>query len=389
MHEGRASVTLKPFRAAVPDEVLADLDARLAATRWPTDSVGRPWQWGTDKHFMQQLVEHWRTAFDWRAWEARLNSHEQYMASVSGVDVHVLVERGSGTNPLPIILTHGWPGSVFELIELVAPLAHPERFGGAVEDAFTVILPSLPGFGFSPAPDRVLSPQDVAALWHELMTEGLGFQRYVAHGGDTGATVASWMGFDRHECLPAIHVNTPVLHPQWSLVERPLSEEEMAFAARQHQRSAGEDAYQHIHAEKPATLAFGLCDSPVGLAAWMVEKFHGWTDKDSGDLTAISKDHMIATIMSYWLFTLDPTHWMYQSLRDLSGYLLPTGRRVDTPTGFCLFPNDIVVPPPGSWLDRGYNVARVTRASSGGHFPGIENSAFLTDDIRTFFRAFR
>jgi microsomal epoxide hydrolase len=299
------------------------------------------------------------------------------------------VERGSGRDPLPIVLTHGWPGSVFELISLVEPLAHPERVGRPASDAFTVIVPSLPGFGFSSAPDRVLSPHDVAAMWHELMTERLGFSRYVAHGGDTGATVTSWLGLDYREIIPAIHLNTAVLQAQWTLEYHPLQPAEKIFLAKQTERLKGEDAYQRVHAEKPATLSFGLADSPVGLAAWILEKFHGWTVPGERVPPPLELDLMIANIMTYWLFTPQPVHWMYQSLADLSGYRLPPGRRVETPTGFCLFPKDIVVPPPRAWLERAYNVSRITLAADGGHFPGMQSGTFLADDVRDFFRPFR
>lgn len=380
---------LEPFRLETPEAALVDLDQRLAAIRWPEPAPGERWRWGTDGAFLRDLVDHWRARFDWRRWERRLNAFPQFMATVSGIDIHVIVEPGSGDDPLPIVLTHGWPGSVLELIELIGPLAHPERHGGDVSDAFTVIVPSLPGFGFSPAPDRILSPQEVAGLWHDLMTEHLGFARYVAHGGDTGATVTSWMGLDRRESLPAIHLNTAVLQAEWTLAETPLDAEEAEFLARQQARLAGEDAYQHLHAEKPATLAFGLRDSPVALAAWIVEKMHGWTDPDDAALSALSHDAIIANIMVYWLGTLAPVHWLYQSLRDFSGYRLPPGRRIETPTGFCLFPKDIVLPPPTRWLERSYAVASVTRADTGGHFPGMERSDFLVEDIRAYFRTFR
>jgi len=383
------STSLKPFTVSISEAVLADLSRRLAATRWPSPAPGAPWRWGTDSTFLQSLVLHWLGRFDWREWESRLNGYPQYIATLSGIEVHVLVERGSGTRPLPIILSHGWPGSVFELLDLIEPLAHPERFGGSTDDAFTVVLPSLPGFGFSPAPDRVLAPADVAQLWHRLMTEYLGFDRYVAHGGDTGAAITSWLGLRQRDSLPAIHLNTSVLQAGWSLERQPPDIEEMDFFQTQQARLAGEDAYQHIHAEKPATLAFGLRDSPVGLAAWIVEKYHGWTDPAAPGVPGIGLDALIANIMAYWVGTFEPVHWMYQSLQNFAGYTLPPGQRVETPTGFCLFPNDIVVPPPRRWLERAYNVAAVTRAPTGGHFPGLENCDLLVADIREFFRPFR
>lgn len=380
---------LAPFRLAVPETTLADLDRRLATTRWPAPAPGAPWRWGTDLDFMQSLVTHWRERFDWRHWEARLNAYPQYMAAMGDVDVHFIVEQGSGDNPLPLILTHGWPGSPFELIALIDPLAHPERYGGATADAFTVVVPSLPGFGLSPAPDTILGPRELASTWHCLMKDVLGFDRYVAHGGDTGATISSWMGLDHLPQLPAIHLNTPVVIADWTLESSPPDADEADFIERQRQRLSGEDAYQHLHAEKPATLSFALTDSPVGLAAWIAEKFHGWTAPGEQMLSTISLDHIIANVMVYWTGASAPVHWLYQSFRDMSGYRLPPGRRIDTPTGFCLFPNDIVVPPPRQWLERSYNVANVTLATQGGHFPGIESVELLTNDMRDFFRGHR
>lgn len=387
--DGSADGRLRPFRVQVDDEALADLDRRLAATRWPDPPPGPEWRWGTSLTVMQDIVAHWRTGFDWRTWEARLNAHEQYLARLAHGEVQVLVERGSGADPLPIVLTHGWPGSVFELIDLVEPLAHPERFGGSPDDGFTVVLPSLPGFGFSPAPDRVIGPRDVAGMWHELMTDLLGFPRYVAHGGDIGASVTSWLGLDHGHAIPAIHLNTATLQAMWTLADRPPDAEEQAWLERADIRRTGEKAYQNVHGEKPATLSFGISDSPVGLAAWIIEKFHGWTVPDAPGTPPLDRDHLIANVLTYWFGTCQPVHWMYQALLDMSGYRAPDGCRVDVPTGFCLFPDDIATPPPDAWLRRAYAVARVTRAPSGGHFPGIENGALLVDDIRGFFRAYR
>jgi pimeloyl-ACP methyl ester carboxylesterase len=377
---------LRPFRLAVSEEELVDLGRRLAAVRWPPAAPGGAWRWGTDLIFLQKLVHRWREGFDWRQWEALLGMHEQSLVTLGGGDVHVLVARGSGDNPLPIILSHGWPGSVFELIGLVEPLAHPERFGGSARDAFTVVLPSLPGFGFSGPPASILSPRDVAAMWHTLMHDVLGFSHYVAHGGDIGASIASWLGLDHAEACSAIHITAATMQAPWTLAEQKMTDEEEAWRARADCRRRGEQAYQRIHGEKPATLAVALADSPVGLAAWIIEKFHGWNAPNAPPLP---NDALIANVLAYWFGNSHPVHWMYQSLLDSSGYVAPEGRRVEAPTGLCLFPDDISVPPPQSWLARGYNVSRVTRAPTGGHFPGIENPEFLSSDIREFFRTFR
>lgn len=382
---------MTPFRLNIPPAQLDDLARRLAATRWPAPAPAPSgaWRWGADPASMRALADHWQHRFQWRDWEARLNAHAQYVVEIDGCPVHCLVAPGSGPSPLPLLMTHGWPGSVFELLLLVEPLAHPERFGGSASDAFTVVLPSIPGFGFAPPPPRVLTPQALAAMWKKLMTQHLGFSRYVAHGGDTGATITSWMGLSHDDSLSAIHLNTSVLFPVHSLGARPPGEDEQRFLARQQQRLAEEEAYQHVHAEKPLTLAHALSDSPVGLAAWITEKFHGWTDPSAQGLEALNLDALLANICTYWFAGPQPVHWLYQTLRDHSGYRLPAGCRVETPTGFCLFPQDIAVPPPRAWLERSYHVQHLRYAPQGGHFPAMEQPDLLAEDLRAFFRPFR
>jgi microsomal epoxide hydrolase len=374
------------FEIDVPDAVLEDLQQRLARTRWPVAPQGPAWAYGTSLPFMREMADHWRERYDWRQWEARLNRHEQYRVHLDGIDIHVLVERGSGANPRPLILTHGWPGSLVEFIDMIEPLAHPERFGGSVEDAFTVVVPSLPGYGFSAPPPQPVSPRQVAAMWHTLMSERLGFERYFAHGGDWGAVITSWLGLDVPDSLHGIHLNTAVMQPLWMLESDPPSAEEAQFLERMAARMQGEDAYQQVHATKPQSLAYAMTDSPVGIAAWVLEKFHGWTVAGSDQPLPFDRDHLLTNVMMYWLGSANAASWMYRYLVDMSAFILPPGRRVEAPTAFCLFPDDIAVPPPDSWLRRAYDVQRCTRAAKGGHFPGLENGPLLIDDLRAFAR---
>jgi microsomal epoxide hydrolase len=376
----------EPFRIAVSHAVLLDLRERLDRTRWPKPARGPDWALGSSAPFIRKVVARWRDGYDWRAWEARLNGFEQYRVLVEGLKIHALVERGSGPSPMPLILTHGWPGSAVELLEMIAPLAHPERFGGSAEDAFTVIVPSLPGCGFSDAPTGPISPREVGRLWGEMMHGVFGFDRYMAHGGDWGAVVSSWMAVDRAPGLVGLHLNTAVLGAAWTFADNPPTPEEQAHLERMAARQVGETAYQLVHGIKPQSLAFAIHDSPAGLAGWILEKFHGWTVGRQDVDPPFDLDHLITNLMFYWLGDAQAVSWMYRYLVDMSGFILPDGERAAIPTGFCLFPDDIAVPPPEVFLRRAYDVVHYTLADHGGHFPGLEHPDVLVDDIRAFRR---
>ncbi len=378
----------KPFRVAVPQPVLDDLQERLSRTRWPTEPQVPNWTYGTPLSYAQRLVEHWRQDFDWRAWEARINRFEQRLVDIDGIDIHVLIEQGSGAHPLPLILTHGWPGSFLEFIELVEPLAHPERYGGRVEDAFTVIVPSLPGYGFSGAPRAPITPRHVAGMWHRLALE-LGLTRYAAQGGDWGSVVTSWLALDHPGALAAIHLNMVGLRPWIGSGSPPVSAEEKAWINAAQQVRARETGYQQIQGTKPQSLAYPLTDSPAGLAAWIVEKFHGWTIGGEDRDPPFGLDHLIANVMVYWINGINAANWLYVSLVDGTAAGLAQGERVAVPTGFSLFPRDLLLPPPRSWAERAYDVRAFNVFGTGGHFPAMENGPLLIEEIRTFFRSWR
>src|SRR5688500_17173356 len=284
MDFANAPFPVEPFTLQVPDRVLADLKERLARTRLPdTEPKGTPWRYGTSLAYMRDVVDHWRDRYDWRTWEARINAFSHHKTSIGGKTIHFILERGSGDNPLPLLLTHGWPGSFVEFLDIIERLAHPERFGGDVRDAFTVVAPSLPGYGFSDPPDVPIGPRDIAPIWSTLMTEVLGCEHYVAQGGDWGAIITSWLALDHPKNLKAIHLNMLGLRPFVGKDTPPLSDDEKDWIERAQAQRAKITAYQQIQGTKPQTLAYGLTDSPAGLAAWTLEKFHGWTipDKDA------------------------------------------------------------------------------------------------------------
>lgn len=381
-----AKPIVTPYRIQVPQSVLEDLRERLQRTRWPVPAKGPDWALGTSLPYMKHVVAHWLDHYDWRTWEARLNGFEQYLIDLDGKKVHCLIERGSGDNPMPLIMTHGWPGSPVELVDMAERLAHPERFGGDAADAFTVVIPGLPGCGFSDAPDGPVSPREVAAMWARIMRDGLGFDRYMVHGGDWGGVISSWHALDFADEVIALHGNNVMLNAVWSYVDQPADAEEIAHKERMEARQVGETAYQVVHGTRPLTAYYALTDSPAGLAAWILEKFYAWTPKDHDGFPPLDLDHLITNVMFYWLGDAQAVSWMYRWLLNYEGFILPEGRRIDVPSGFCLFPDDCAVPPPDQKIRRSYNLVHVTRRPHGGHFPGIEHPVELADDILAFRR---
>lgn len=379
----------QPFRVHVDDAVLADLRARLAETRFPIEPDAAGWRYGANLGYMRSFAAHWRERYDWRRWEAELNRLPQFRAEVGGLKIHYVMERGSGANPLPLLITHGWPGSVLEFYEIIEPLAHPERFGGAADDAFTVIAPSLPGYGFSDAPAMPISPRDIARLWHELMTEVLGFERYVAQAGDWGAVVTSWLAFDQPQSVTAIHLNMLGLRPYTGPDAAPLDEAEQEWVAAMGKRLQAEGAYQDIQGTKPQSLAYGLTDSPLGLAAWIVEKFHGWSGGAPDGPPPFDMDRLITDVMLYWLNGINAANWLYWSVRHGGRFNLGKGERVEVPSGFAFFPDDLMLTPPEQWVRRGYNLVHRRSFEHGGHFAAMQKGPLMIEELRGFFRRFR
>ncbi len=389
----RENIAATPFTVAVPDAVLDDLRDRLSRTRFPAEEPGTPWQYGTSLAWLRMVVERWRTGYDWRTWERKLNRFPHYRAPVAGLasgplDVHFILERGSGENPLPLLLTHGWPGSVVEFLDVIEPLAHPERFGGDVRDAFTVVVPSLPGYGFSAAPPQPIRASDVPAIWTHLMVDVLGCDGFVAQGGDWGGIVTSWLGLAHTKNLRAIHLNGA---PFRAAVDpaNPVTAEEAAWQEADRKKRDGLAGYQMIQGTQPQTLAYGLTDSPAGLAAWILEKFHAWTVRHSAHPPPFDLDHLLTNVMLYWLNGINAPSWLYLSLFDPTLTSPPPGRKVQVPTGFMLCPNDLGVPPPDSWLRRSYNMVHRNDAQKGGHFLAFEQPRLFVNELRDFFRAYR
>jgi pimeloyl-ACP methyl ester carboxylesterase len=392
MREEHAMASPKPFTLTVDDAVLQDLRRRLEHVRWPGEPANAGWRYGANLDYMRRLIVYWREQFDWRAAEARINAFPQFTAPVVGndgtpLDLHFIREEGSGDKPLPLLLLHGWPGSIAEFLDIIEPLAHPERFGGDETDAFTVIAPSLPGYGFSQAPPAPIGPIAMAGIMSRLMTDVLGYESYVVQGGDWGSIIAARIAADFPTGLNALHVNMTPLRPHLDKDSTPLIQDEKAWIELARQRRVSETAYQDIQATKSQSLAYGLTDSPAGLAGWITEKFHVWSD-GTADEPPFTMDQLLTNIMIYWVSgCMNSATWLYRGLRDENAIALAPGQRIGQPFGFCLPPNDLVPPPPDSWLRRLGNVKSITRLDSGGHFTALEKGPQLIADMRAFFRA--
>jgi pimeloyl-ACP methyl ester carboxylesterase len=378
----------RPFTLHVPDPVLQDLRARLAAVRWPDEAPGAPWSYGTSLAYMRGLVDYWRDRFDWRGQEARLNGLRQATVPLAGIELHFIHEEGRGPDPLPLLLSHGWPGSVFEFLEIIPMLTDPARFGGDPADAFTVVAPSLPGYtlSFRPGQPR-FGVEEIADVFAELMTGVLGYRRFAAQGGDWGAFVTSRLGHAYPERLHGIHLNLLAVRRDPKMVENP-TDEEKAFNGELQRWLEEETGYQWIQGTKPQTLAFGLTDSPVGLAAWIIEKFRTWSDCDGDPESIFTKDELLANITLYWVTgAIGSSFWPYYARRHRP-WPIPDGARITVPVGYAEFPREIVRPP-RSLAERVYNIQRWTRMARGGHFAALEEPEALAAEIRAFFRPLR
>lgn len=380
---------IEPFTIAVSDERLADLDRRLRETRWPEAADDTGWDDGTDRAFLRRLTGYWRSGFDWRAQEARLNALPQFVTELDGHRIHFVHRRGTGPAPFPLVVTHGWPGSFAEMERIIPMLADPGAHGGDPADAFDVVVPSLLGFGFSQIPHRPeFNACHVAELWAQLMT-GLGYLRFGAQGGDLGALVSMWLARQFPERLAGLHLNfvpgsyRPPLHGAL-----PVSGDEQAFLDAQGAWAEAEGAYGHLHRTKPQTLAFALTDSPVGLASWIVEKFRAWSDCGGDVERAFGLDALLTEISIYWFTGTIGSSMRFYRENTRRPLYFPAGERVSPPLGVALFPHELPMPP-RSWLARVFDVARWTPMPRGGHFAAMEAPELLVEDIRALFRPLR
>ncbi len=380
-------MTIQPFTIAIPQSTLDDLRERLARTRWPDEVEGAGWSYGTNLDYLKSLVAYWQHEYDWRKHEATLNRYAQFRTDLDGLSIHFIHERGKGPNPLPIILTHGWPDSFYRMHKIIPMLTDPQSFGGNAADSFDVIVPSIPGFGFS---DPVRKPgatvKQTAELWASLMRDVLGYQHYVAAGGDWGSPISQLLALNHSASVIGIHLTDLGFQATMNLDPASLTPVEQEYLRARQQKSSQESGYVMIQSTKPQTLSYGLSDSPVGFAAWIIEKFYGWSDIDGALEHTYTKDELLTNIMIYWV-----TRTINSSLRfyyeESHAPSFKAKQRVEVPVAMALFPKD--TPAPRALAERTLRIERWTEMQRGGHFPALEEPELLVEDLRAFSRSLR
>jgi epoxide hydrolase len=383
-HTGSHETGIRPYRIDIPQADLDDLRARLARTRWPDQLPGVGWDYGIALEYVKELAEYWRTAYDWRVHERRLNTFPQFTTAIDGQNIHFLHVRSPERDALPLIITHGWPGSVVEFMDVIGPLTDPEAHSGDPADAFHLVVPSIPGFGFSgPTRDRGWNVRRIAQAWDELMKR-LGYQRYGAQGGDWGSSISRELGLIAPDHLAGVHLNMLFPHVQDEPAD--LTDQEKArLQAMQRFRSTG-SGYYAIQSTRPQTLAYGLTDSPAGQLAWIVEKFGEWTDNGLPD-QAVDRDQLLTNVTLYWLTaTAGSSARLYYEAAHSGGWGPPATSAV--PTGIAVFPREIA-PPIRRFAAQSNNIVHWAEFDRGGHFAAMEVPDLLVGDVREFFRRFR
>lgn len=380
----------RDFKIRIADGQIEDLQRRLRATRLPSSLEADLWDDGASLDFMRRMSEYWLNRFDWRAQEARLNRLPQYMVALDGFDVHFVHQLGKGPAPMPLVLTHGWPGSFIEMERIIPLLADPAAHGGDPADAFHVVVPSLPGFGFSAPPAAPgVDSYLVAELWLKLMHE-LGYERFTAQGGDIGAGVTTWLlrRFPAHIIGGHVNYIPGSYRPPLGEGLPQITAAEQAFLDTSALWSSTEGAYAAEQSTKPQTLAYAMTDSPVGLAAWITEKFRTWSDCNGDIESVFTMDDLLTNISIYWFGgMLDASFRFYKESRKRP-QAFPPSERVVPPLAVAAFPRELPTPP-RSWVARAFNVQRWTQMPKGGHFAALEQPELLVEDIRAFFRPLR
>ena len=378
---------IQPFKVRWDEAQVAAVLDRVRAYPWPPiPEIPDGWAYGCDGAYLKALCAHWTEAYDWRAARDELNRFPQFTARVEDFDLHFVHVLGEAEGKRPLILSHGWPGSHYEFWGVIEKLAFPSRFGGEAADAFDLVIPSLPGFGFSSKPQRPIGQRTTARLFNALMVEGLGYSTYLAQGGDWGSMITSWLGHDHGAHAKAIHLNMMAFRPAGG----PQSEAETAWMTRQAGMMDLMGAYFRLQASKPQSLAWLGAGNPVGQAAWIAERFHDWSDLSGKAFDAVHpKDRLLTNIMLYVMTDSFATGaWYYRGFLEEGGVALKPGERCETPTAFANFPGEpLYAAPPRSWAERAYNLVRWTDMPRGGHFAAMEEPDLFVEDVRAWGRS--
>jgi len=378
--------TIKEFSIDIPDEQIEDLRRRLKSTRWPEKEPVADWSQGIPLAYLQEVCAYWADEYDWRSREARINGFPQFLAELDGLDIHFIHVRSPETSAVPLLMTHGWPGSVVEFLEVIGPLTDPVAHGGRAEDAVHLVCPSLPGYGFSGKPPVTgWGVEKIATVWDRLMRE-LGYSRYLAQGGDWGSAVTTAMALQNRGACAAIHLNMPVAGPPEAAKKNPAPEDRRTFAALARYQQ-WETGYSTEQKTRPQTLGYGLTDSAAGQAAWIIEKFQAWTDCDGHPENAIDRDDLLDNLMFYWLTASGASsarlYW-----ESFDGAFLQD-QKVTLPMGASIFHKEII-PMPRSWAETRYtNIVYWNELEKGGHFAAFEQPGLFVKEIRRWLAGVR
>ena len=382
---------LAPFRIQVPQEALGDLRERLTGTRWPEVETVTDWSQGVPRSYLRELCRYWADGYDWRATEQRLNSLPQFRTELDGLGIHFLHVRSPHRDALPLVMTHGWPGSVVEFLKVIGPLTDPVAHGGEAADAFHLVCPSLPGYGFSDKPTQPgWGVQRIASAWIQLMAR-LGYERYGAQGGDWGTSISTSIGQQAPEHVAGIHLTPPLAPPDPATLEDLTEQERAALASLEH-AAEWESGYSQEHATRPQTIGYALVDSPAALCAWIVEKFWAWTDHDGQLEDVLTRDELLDNVMLYWLpgTGASSARLYWESIRQVNRWISgPTQDRVTVPTGCSIFPKELQRPSRRWAAKRFLDIRYWNELDNGGHFAAFEQPELFINEVRSFFRLVR
>ena len=374
---------IKPFKLRIPNKTINKIYSKVKKYPWSNIQDMNGWEHGTNLKYLKKISKYWITKFDWRKQEKKINKFSNYLTKVDDINIHFIKEKGSGSNPVPLLILHGWPGSVIEFLNIIEKLSHPEKFGGKKEDSFDVIAPSLPGFGFSGSPKKPIGPRKMAKILDKLMTKNLGYKKYLSQGGDWGASISNWLGYDHSYSCKAIHINCLTMrHPK-----PPKTRQEKEWEFKFNRNQIMQNGYRTQQATKPQSLSYAMIDSPVGTAAWILEKFFSWSDIKSNKIEKVySKDILLTNIMVYLVTnTFNTSSWIYFGRREEGGRLFPKNfKKIKIPTGVAEFPKEMSEWPPKSYVKRIFNLKHWTKMKKGGHFAALEQPDLLIKDIRKF-----
>ena len=376
---------INAFEIYFSDVEIQNIKTKVASFPWHEMPKDGGWSFGTNIDYMKNLADYWTKEYDWKSQEVRLNQFPNYKTKVDDLDIHFIIKKSSSPKAIPLILIHGWPGSIVEFLEIIDPLCEPEKYGNNNEVCFDIIAPSIPGFAFSGKPENPIGPRKIASIFNKLMTEKLGYKKYVAQGGDWGSAISTWLGFDHSKNCKGIHINMlPARH-----IDGPKTEEEKSWDRQFSKDYVSQSGYFAIQSTKPQTLSYAMMDSPVGVAAWIIEKFYHWSDLEDRSLElTYQKDDLLTNIMIYILTkSFNTSSWIYYGRAKEGGRILSQdGRRVEVPTGCAVYPKEFLTWPPKSYVERLFNLVHWTEMNNGGHFAALEQPSSLIKDIQDFYK---